>query len=79
MSRSADERLSTGMRRIKGRYARSFNDRHTRTGHLFQGRFEAYVIRDEEHLANSCAYVWNNPVRAGLREEASDWPWSGSF
>jgi len=36
------------------------------------------VIRDEDHLRNACEYVRQNPVRAGLCEEASNWPWAGS-
>ena len=31
----------------------------------------------EAHLAASCLYVLENPVRAGLSEKPGDWPWSG--
>lgn len=72
------ERLSLGLHRLNGDLARSFNDRHKRWGHLFGERFAAFAIRDEEHLRNACEYVLNNPVRAGLCEQAEDWPWSGS-
>jgi len=36
------------------------------------------VIQDESHLYAAARYVLANPVRAGLRERAEDWPWSGS-
>jgi hypothetical protein len=36
------------------------------------------VIEDEEYLRSACDYVLLNPVRAGLCERASDWPWSAS-
>jgi REP element-mobilizing transposase RayT len=68
--------LSLGMRRLNGGYARSFNERHDRRGHLFGGRYSVYVINSEDHLTASCLYVLENPVRAGLCERASDWPWS---
>ena len=71
------ENLSTGMAALNGSYAHQFNEKYTRVGHLFQGRFEAWVVRDDEHLANASEYVWNNPVRAGLCETAADWPWNG--
>ena len=60
------------------RHARAaLQRRHGRAGHLFQDRFHARVIRDDEHLADACAYTWNNPVRAGLCDAAKQWPWSG--
>jgi putative transposase len=71
------ERLSEGMRRLNGRYARRFNWRHDRTGHLFEGRYSAKVIDDERQLSTACAYVLANPVRAGICSRVDDWPWSG--
>lgn len=70
-------RLSKGMHWLNGVYAQRFNRRHGRTGHLFENRFSARVMRDEEHWEKSCRYVLENPVRAGLCEFATDWPWSG--
>ena len=69
--------LSQGMRRLNGGYAHSFNERHGRRGHLFGGRYSVYVIDREDHFEKSCVYVLENPVRAGLCERPSDWPWSG--
>jgi len=69
--------LSRALHRINGVHARRFNRRHGRSGHLFQGRFHSKVIRDDAHLAEACAYTWNNPVRAGLCATADQWPWSG--
>jgi hypothetical protein len=54
-----------------------FNVRHERRGHLFQERFHARAIRDDEHLANACDYVLDNAVRAGLCASRDDWPWLG--
>jgi REP-associated tyrosine transposase len=71
------EALSRGMARLNSIYARRFNDRHRRHGHLFAGRFVSFVVESDEHLAAACRYVVDNPVRAGLCEEACLWPWSG--
>jgi REP element-mobilizing transposase RayT len=70
-------RLSGGFHQLNGTYAQRFNQRHKRVGHLFQDRFHARAIRDDEHLADACAYVWENPVRAGLCSQAHQWDWSG--
>ena len=69
--------LSRGMQRLNGRYAQLFNQRHDRDGHLFRGRYSVFVIDSESRFEASCRYVLENPVRAGLCQTASDWPWSG--
>jgi putative transposase len=71
------ELISRAMHWLNGKYARDFNARYDRSGHLLQERFYSVVIEDDDHLSNACEYVWNNPVRAGLCPSAADWPWSG--
>lgn len=68
--------LSFAFHHLNGRYAQAFNERHGRSGHLFGDRYAAFVIEDDAHLRNAVEYVLQNPVRAGLCERASDWPWS---
>lgn len=70
--------LSAGMHRLNGIYARGFNDRYHRSGHLFGDRFACRIVEDEAYLHELCTYVVNNPVRAGLCSRAEDWPWSRS-
>jgi REP element-mobilizing transposase RayT len=72
------EALSAGLQRLNGVYAQLFNRRHGRTGHVFGDRFHAWVIADERHVRAACAYVVENPVRAGICATASEWPWSAS-
>jgi putative transposase len=71
------ERLSRGMHLLNFRYARAFNDRYDRVGHLFQGRFDAYVIETDDYFVSACAYVLENAARAGLCATRDDWPWVG--
>ena len=70
--------LSNGLHRLNWRYARYFNGRYGLHGHLFADRFSARLIEDETYLYAACGYVILNPVKAGLCERASDWPWSYS-
>jgi putative transposase len=72
------QHLSAGMHRLNGLYAQRFNRRHGRVGHVFQNRFTAFLVESDEHLFAAIAYVADNPVRAGLCEEAADWPWGGT-
>jgi len=68
--------LSDGMQKLNGRYAKRFNERYDRVGHVFQNRFSSYVIESEEHFIRALAYVRANPVEAGLCENVDDWLWS---
>ena len=70
------EDLSEAMRYLNGSYARCFNERHSRRGHVFADRFAAYVIRDERHLEEAVRYIAANPVIAGLCQSSEDWPWT---
>jgi putative transposase len=71
------ERLSRSMHLLNFRYATAFNERHSRVGHLFQGRFSSYVVETDEHFSAACEYVLDNAVRAGLCATRDDWPWIG--
>lgn len=70
--------LSAGMQRLNGGYGRYVNTRYDRFGHVFSERFRSRVIDSEEYLYDACAYVLQNPVRAGLCDRPEDWPWSYS-
>jgi putative transposase len=69
--------LSRAFKRIFGEYARYYNTRYVKTGHVFQGRFKSTIL-DERHLANAVAYVERNPVRAGMVRRAEDYVWSSA-
>ena len=73
------EALSAGMHRLGFMHAQRFNERHRRTGHLFQGRFRARVLTpdDDAELERVCAYVRANAERHGLCRARGDWPWRG--
>ena len=68
--------LGAGMQRLQGEFARSFNDRHGRVGHVFGGRYGAVLIGDDAQMSTVAAYIAANPVEAGLCADAGDWPWS---
>ena len=68
--------LSRGMRQLNGVYTQVFNRRHTRVGHLFQGRYKGILVEKEAHLLALCRYVVLNPVRAGLVRRPAEWKWS---
>lgn len=68
--------LSRGMRRLNGSYTQAFNRRHGRVGHVLQGRYKSILVERDAYLRELCRYVVLNPVRAGMVEQAADYPWS---
>lgn len=68
--------LSLGMRQLNGIYTQSFNRRHKRVGHLFQGRFKAILVQKESYLLELCRYIVLNPVRVKGGAEVGAWKWS---
>jgi putative transposase len=68
--------LSRGMQHLNGVYTQWFNHRHSRAGHLVQGRFKSIVVEKESHLLELARYIVLNPVRAKLARSARDWRWS---
>jgi REP element-mobilizing transposase RayT len=74
--RTLEPSLGKGTQRLLGAYARWFNLRHQREGHLFRSPFWSGRIETMEHLVVSVSYVALNPVRAGLCGHPSGWPWT---
>jgi len=64
------------MQAVGRRYVRYFNDRHGRTGTLWEGRYRSTLIQSECYLLACMVYIDLNPVRAGLAGEPRDYPWS---
>lgn len=73
---STAEGLPKFMQAVGRSYVRSFNDRHGRSGTLWEGRYRATVLQAERYLLPCMVYMDLNPVRAGLAVEARDFPWS---
>ena len=58
--------LSKAMQWLGVSYTSRFNRRHSRSGHLFQGRFKSILVQDEAYMLRLSCYIHRNPVRAGL-------------
>jgi putative transposase len=61
---------------LHGSYAQAFNRRHERVGHLFQGRYKAFLVQKTSYLLSLVHYIHQNPVKAGLVTEARNYRWS---
>ena len=68
--------LSRLMQRLNGVYTQSYNRRHAKEGHLFQGRFKGILVDENAYLLEVCRYVDLNPVRARMVRDPGNWHWS---
>ncbi|HVP79232.1 MAG TPA: transposase [Thermodesulfobacteriota bacterium] len=68
--------LSKILHHINGAYASYFNLKRSRSGHLFQGRFEGILVDKEEYGKALSRYIHLDPVRTGLVKTPWEYPWS---
>jgi REP element-mobilizing transposase RayT len=71
-----DPTVSNIMHDILWRYSFTYNKVHGRKGHFFNSRFKSPVIESDAYGLTLLRYVSQNPVRAGMVENARDWEWS---
>jgi len=70
-----DGDLSRFMHWLLNTHVRRYHKHYHRSGHLWQGRFKAFPIQEDEHLLTVLRYVERNAVRADLVERAELWAW----
>lgn len=68
--------ISVLVKSINVSYAHYFNRTHQRCGHLFQDRFKSELVDKDPYLLEVSRYIHNNPVKAGIVKEPSDYRWS---
>jgi REP element-mobilizing transposase RayT len=60
--------LSKVMAGLQSSYTQYFNRRHDRAGHLFQGRYKAFLVEEDPYALALIRYIHENPVKAHLVE-----------
>lgn len=70
--RTDREPLGVVIKRLGVRYARWFNDKYERVGHVFQGRFRSKPVETDAYLLTVVRYIWGNPVEAGFVDEVAE-------
>ena len=68
--------LSRTMLGLQSSYTQAFNRRHDRSGHLFQGRYGAFLVEKDRYFLALLRYIHRNPVEAGLAPRADRYRWS---
>lgn len=74
---SSANALAQALGQAHGNYARWFNGRYRRSGHLWQNRFYSSALGGT-YLETALAYVDLNPLRAKLVKQAEEYEWSSA-
>ena len=72
----SDGDISRWMHWLLTAHVRRYHRHYRSSGHVWQGRFKAFPIQQDEHLVTVLRYIERNPLRAGLVQRAEDWRWS---
>lgn len=70
------EDLDIIFKRIGSRYVYWYNNKYQRTGHLFQDRYRSEPIDTDSYFLAVLRYIHQNPVKAGLCQDAASYKWS---
>ena len=70
------EPVSIAIKRISSSYVFWYNKKYDRCGHLFQERFKSEVIDNDEYFLTVLRYIHQNPVKAGIVKDISEYRWS---
>lgn len=67
--------LSSAMHSLETSYARYFNSKSGRVGHLFQNRFDSVPVENDIQAIALADYIHLNPVKAGI-SNVEEYRWS---
>jgi len=73
---STTEGMSRLIQALGRYYVRYINQTYHRTGGLWEGRYKSSLVDSENYLLTVSRYIELNPVRAGMVEHPSEYPWS---
>ncbi|MGK0501129.1 MAG: putative transposase [Oceanicoccus sp.] len=68
--------ISRMMQSLGRRYVGYVNATYQRTGTLWEGRYKSTLVDSENFLLTVSRYIELNPVRAGMVDHPSEYPWS---
>jgi len=68
--------ISRAMQYIGRRYVRYINDTYGTSGSIWEGRYKASLIHDEQYLLTCMRYIELNPVRAKMTNAPGRYRWS---
>jgi len=70
------DQFSRAMQFVKSQYGYKYHTKYHLSGPIWRERYRSLLIEDECYLKACGQYVENNPVKAGLVNQAKEWKYS---
>ncbi len=68
--------ISSVFKRLNIKFAMYYHKRSKTLGHVFQDRYKSEPIETDDYLLNVTRYIHNNPIKAKMISDISDYKWS---
>ncbi|MEK7669566.1 MAG: transposase [Patescibacteria group bacterium] len=76
IKQNSDISISVLVLKLCGGYSKYFNKKYNRVGSLFQDKFKAVPIHKNEQLLWTSLYIHENPLKAEIVNDLSNYKWS---
>jgi len=76
MTPETEKGVSQLMQALGRYYVRYINQTYKRTGTLWEGRYKSTLVDSDNYFLTVSRYIELNPVRAGMVDHPSAYPWS---
>src|SRR3989338_1020410 len=73
VSVSSETSIDRLMQLVNSLVARAMNKRLGRRGHFWEDRFKSRILHSLDYLKRTIAYVYHNPLKAGIVRKALDY------
>ena len=70
--------LAKTMQKLSLTYTQYINKKYNRSGRLWESRYYSSLIDKESYLWSVCIYIEQNPLRAGITNDATKYMWSSA-
>ena len=70
------EDIGSTIKHLAVMYAMYYNQKYSRSGHVFQDRFKSEPVNDMAYFVTLLRYIHQNPTKAGIVSKVGDYDWS---
>ena len=70
------EDIGSTIKHLAVMYAMYYNQKYSRSGHVFQDRFKSEPVNDMAYFVTLLRYIHQNPTKAGMVSKVGDYDWS---
>jgi len=71
--------LSKAIQFLNDKYAKYYNKKYKRVGHLWQGRYKSYALYDDAHFWIVAKYIERNPIKANMVNDINQYSYQSFF